>query len=330
MGRLANSNRKQPQPQGSAPARLIIDTDTAGDDCIAILTCLRAEQVTVEAITINCGNVKFDQQVENALATLEVAGAPGRIPVYPGCQRPLLKDWTTVEHIHGPDGMGGSNLPRARQRPETTHAVDAIIDLVLSNPGEISVLAIAPLTNLALALTREPRVAQAVKQCWIMGGCRNALGNVTPAAEFNFWVDPDAARIVFRSGLPITMVGWEIATRHSVVSAEERERIAGLGTTEAQFFLDVTRTNLEFATARQGLAGTTHPDTIVAAMIVDPAVIAEAHQRYVEIETCSPLTRGASPVDEFNTTGNVANARVVYQADEARFKKLLFNTLRAR
>lgn len=313
--------------KNSEPVRLLVDTDTAGDDCIAILTCLRARHVTLEAITINCGNVKFDQQVENALATLEAGGAAGKVPVYPGCRRPLLKDWTTVEHIHGPDGVGGSNFPRARQRPETTHAVDAIIDLVLSNPGEITILAIAPLTNLAVALTREPRVAQAVKHCWIMGGCNNAVGNVTPAAEFNFWVDPDAARIVFHSGLPITMVGWEIATRHSVVNAAERERIEGLGTKEAKFFLDVTRSNLEFATTRQGLAGTTHPDAIVAAMLVDAAVIAEAHDRFVDVETCSPLTRGASPVDELNTTGRPANARVVYRADETRFKKVLFKTL---
>jgi purine nucleosidase len=197
--------------------RLLIDTDTAGDDAIALLLALKTSRATLEAITINCGNVSFDQQVENALYTVELAGKSGRVGVFPGARHPLLRDWRTAEEVWGRDGMGESNFPKAQQRPERKFAVDEIVDIVNSNPGEITIVEQAPMTNMALALRKDSGIAKKVKHFYFMGGTNQFLGNVTPAAEFNMWVDPDAAKIVLRSGMPMTMVGWEICVKYGVV-----------------------------------------------------------------------------------------------------------------
>jgi len=307
--------------------RLIIDTDTAGDDCVSLLIALRSPSIQLEAITINCGNIAFPQQVENALYTVQIAGRSGQVPVYPGCDRPLLHPHTTVEDIHGQDGMGGSFFPLATQRPEREHAVDALIRLVTASPGEITILAQAPLTNLALAVRRDPNFAAKVKHLWLMGGTNNALGNVTPDAEYNIWVDPEAAKIVFDAGFPITMVGWEICVRHSVVGGVAMAAIEALDTPLSRFYLAVTRTARAFSIAKQGLAGSTHPDSIVAAMLVDEAILAESGSYFVDVETRGELTRGATIVDLLGVLGKPANTRVCLAADGDRFRALLTSVL---
>jgi purine nucleosidase len=312
--------------------RLIIDTDTAGDDCVSLLIALRSPGVTVEAITINCGNVAFDQQVENALYTLQVAGfskgsGRPRVPVYPGCDHPLLHEHETVEYIHGRDGMGDSFFPRAAQRPESEHAVDALVRLVDANPGELTILAQAPLTNLAMAVRRDPSIAAKVKHLWVMGGTNNALGNVTPATEFNIFVDPEAARIVFGAGFPLTMVGWEICVRHAVVDEAATAEIAALDTVLSRFFIDINRVVRRF-NVTQGIHGTTHPDSIAAAMIVDEGIMTRSAGYYVDVETRGELTRGMTVVDELGVLGRRPNARVCLAADGARFRRLLLETLR--
>src|SRR5579875_1752720 len=249
--------------------RLIIDTDTAGDDCVSLLIALRSPDVVVEAITINCGNVAFDQQVENALYTLQVAGfgaGSGRhVPVYPGCRRPLLIEHETIEYIHGRYGMGDSSFPRTAQRPEPEHAVDALVRLINENPGELTIIAQAPLTNLAMAARKDPSIVGKVKHLWVMGGTNNALGNTTPAAEFNVFVDPEAAKIVFGAGFPLTMVGWEICMRHALFDEAALAEIEALNTPLSRFFLDINSAVRRFTMQQYGIVGTTHPDAIVAA-----------------------------------------------------------------
>ena len=313
-------------------ARLIIDTDTAGDDCVSLLVALRSPDVVVEAITINCGNVAFDQQVENALYTLEAAGfgegsGRRRVPVYPGCTQPLLYPHETIEYIHGRDGMGDSFFPKARQRPEQEHAVDALTRLINDNPGELTIIAQAPLTNLAMAVRRDPSIAQKVKHVWLMGGTNNALGNVTPPAEFNVYVDPEAARIVFGAGFPLTMVGWEICVRHGVLDAAGTAEVEALDTPLARFFLDINRVVRRF-NLTQGIEGTTHPDSIVAAMVVDPSIMTRSGEYYVDVETSGELTRGMTVVDELGVLNRPANTRVCLAADGVRFRRLLLDILR--
>lgn len=307
--------------------RLIVDTDTAGDDCTSLLIALRSPQVQLEAITINCGNVQFDQQVKNALYTVEVAGRGGAVPVYPGCRQPLLFPHETVEYIHGDDGMGNSFFPAARQEPEQEHAVDYLVRTINANPGELTILAQAPLTNLAMAVRRDPSIAGKVKHLWIMGGTNNALGNVTPATEYNIWVDPEAAKIVFQAGFPITMVGWEICTRHGVFDDAQVAAIEALDTPLSRFYMQITRVVRRFSQEQGGLAGTSHPDSMVAAMLVDEGIMTKSGSYFVDVETQGTYTRGATIVDLLGTLKRGPNARVCLEADGERFRALLMSVL---
>lgn len=310
------------------PTRLIIDTDTAGDDCISLLIALLTPEISLEAITINCGNINFHQQIENALYTLHVAGYGGRVPVYAGCERPLLHQHSTVEHIHGRDGMGDSFYPRTIQRPEREHAVMALVRLINQHPGELTILAQAPLTNLAMAVRIDPSIVRKVRHVWVMGGVNNGLGNDSPAAEFNVLVDPEAARIVFGAGFPLTMVGWEVCQRHAVFTAEHLAEIAALDTPLAHFYLDVNRVVRRFMQNEWGADCTTHPDSLVAAMIADPAIMTRSTSYYVDVETSGELTRGYTLVDVLGKLKKPANTRVCLEADGERFRRLLMALLR--
>jgi purine nucleosidase len=188
--------------------RFLIDTDTASDDAVALVMAHRCADIQVDAVTIVAGNVPVELGSRNARYAIELCG--GNTPVYVGCDRPLLREPRWAFAFHGPDGMGGMHYPPPRRPAEAEHAVDALVRLIRARPGEYTLVTLGPLTNIALALRRAPDLAGLVRQCYVMGGTANALGNVTPAAEYNIWVDPEAARIVFHSGLPILMVGWEL------------------------------------------------------------------------------------------------------------------------
>ena len=307
---------------------LLIDTDTAGDDTVALLFGLRSPEVDLKAITVCAGNVGFEQMIENALYTVEVAGRSGQVPVYPGCQQTLMRPWITEEKIHGEKGMGLGDFPLAKQRPESLHAANAIVTLADRYAGELVIAGIAPVTNLAVALMLDPDLPKKVKHLYLMAGNNQALGNVTPAAEFNVWVDPEAAKMVFSAGFNLTMVGWEICVRHSLMNDAAWEEIAAFGTPLSEFFTTVNQVTREFCKREQHLNGSTHPDAITLAGIVNPGLFIEVHDRHVAIETHSDLTRGMTVVDELAVTGNPANAHIVYRADEAMFKGMLFDLLR--
>jgi purine nucleosidase len=307
--------------------RILLDTDTAGDDTIAIMMAAKAAGARLEGVMINCGNVVFDQEVENALYTLEVAGVSGKVPVYPGARHPLVKEWTTVENIHGKDGMGDSWFPRARQRPSPTHAADAIVEEISSSPGEITLVEIAPMTNLALAIRKDPEIVKKVRHLYFMGGANQYAGNVTPAAEFNFWVDPDAARIVLHSGMPMTMVGWEICMRHGLIGPREYSRIGGMDTAESKFFVSVNRRVRKFMKRERGLDATSCPDSITMAIVLDPGVATDVRKRYVDVDNGDGISRGASLVDEMSVLGRKRNVGVVYSASQDRFRRMLFRML---
>jgi purine nucleosidase len=308
--------------------RIILDTDTAGDDTIAILIAALHPNFQLEAITIAGGNVNFNQQVENALYTLQVAGKSGQVPVYKGYEFPIMGKHQTVEAVHGRDGMGDSFFEKAVQRPESEHAVDIIIEKVHQYPGEMHLLAIAPLTNIAMALLRDPGIAAKIPHIYIMGGTNNALGNITPAAEYNFWVDPEAARIVLRSGIPITMVGWEMATRYSIMDDDDHAEIEALQTAGSRFFKDVNRVVMQFNKSVHRLNGTTHPDALLAAVAADDKVMTKANQYYVDVELKGEFTRGYSVVDVNGRLGQKPNVTVCEEIDRAAFKNMLLKILR--
>ncbi len=220
--------------------------------------------------------------------------------------------------------MGDSFFRRAEQRPEPEHAVDALIRLVNDNPGELTILAQAPLTNIAAAVIRDPSIAGKVERLYVMGG---GAGNVTPAAEFNFYVDPEAARIVFKAGFPITLFTWTLTLSHGVFSDEKLERLHAMDTPLTRYFEQVNRKALEFERST-GIQGSTHPDSMVAAAIVDPSLVLGGRDCFVDVETGGELTRGYSVIDTLGTLGREPNAFVVEDYDTDRFFELMAEVLR--
>lgn len=309
--------------------KVIIDTDTAGDDTIAILTALH--YFDVQGITITGGNVEFNQEVENALYTVQVAGKGGQVPVYKGYERPMLTlgsgQHRYVDDVHGDDGMGGAHFPLADQRPESGHAVDYIIETVHANPGQIHLLAIAPLTNIAMAIQKDPSIASLIPHIYIMGGANNSLGNITPAAEYNFYTDPEAAQIVLHSGIPMTMVGWEMCTRYSIMDDQDHEEIAALGTAGAQFFIDINKVVMQFNKSVHRLPGTTHPDTLLMAAAAEESIMTRTGQYFVDVEVGGQYTRGYSVVDINGRLGQAPNVRVCEEIDREAFKRMLLDVL---
>lgn len=309
--------------------RVIIDTDTAGDDTIAILTALH--HFKVEGVTITGGNVDFDQEVENALYTIQVANPKEYVPVYKGYEGPIIasgdEHHTTVEDVHGRDGMGDAFFEKATQRPETGHAVDFIIEKIKANPGEISLLAIAPLTNIAMAIKKDPTIVKAIPHIYIMGGINNSLGNITPAAEYNFYVDPEAARLVLHSGIPITMVGWDMCTEYSIMDDDDHKDIEQLSTAGSDFFIKINKVVKDFNKKVHRLNGTTHPDTLLVAIAANEELMTASTHYYVDIETKGELTRGHNIVDINNRSGKKPNVRVCEAVNREGFKKVLMNVL---
>ncbi|MFC2949564.1 nucleoside hydrolase [Virgibacillus sediminis] len=309
--------------------KVIIDTDTAGDDTIALLTAMHSFKV--EGVTITGGNVDFDQQVENALYTIQVANPEEYVPVYKGMEGPLLTSVVerhqTVEDVHGKDGMGDSFFEKAKQRPEQGHAVDFIIDKVKSNPGEINLLAIAPLTNIAMAIKKDPTIIYDIPHIYIMGGTNNSLGNITAAAEYNFFVDPEAAKIVLHSGIPITLVGWDMCTKYSIMDDDDHKEIENLSTKGSAFFIQINKVVMKFNKEVHRLNGTTHPDTLLVAIAANEELMAKSNKYFVDVETKGELTRGYSMVDINNRSGHEPNVRVCEEVNRNQFKEHVLDVL---
>lgn len=306
---------------------LVVDTDTAGDDVVSLLLALHTPGVDLHGITINVGNVDFDHQVENALKTIEVSGRAGLVPVYAGARTPLMRVWTSAAYVHGSDGMGDSHFPRVAQRPESQHAVEFLLEASQRWAGSLVVVAQAPLTNLALAVRQDPEFASRIAKLWVMGGSVNGLGNVDPLSEYNFYVDPEAAHIVFSAGFNLYMVGWDLTLAAGVLTQDDLKQIRAMDTGLSRFFLQTQRKVLEF-NATQGILGTTHPDTLTMAMALDESLWLEGKDYYVGIETKGELTRGTSVVDRLNVWHRAPNAHVCLKADGARFRERLMTLLR--
>lgn len=320
------------------PRIFLIDTDTASDDAVALIMALRAPGVRVAAITTVAGNVEVEQATRNALYTVELCGAD--VPVYMGAAQPLARKHENATWFHGRDGLGDHNYPPPRKSPVPRHAVDAIIETIGANPGLILVT-LGPLTNIALALARKPEIAAQVSRCVVMGGAPCCEGNVTPAAEYNIWVDPEAARMVMRSGLPVELVGWHLCRFDAALNQRDIEFVLGLNTDRARFAIECNSHAQRAYLEQTGEHGISLPDPVAMAIALDATIGNRWSDHYVDVETDSELTRGMTVVDRLNIAANHRNqtvwsehltsgrkAKVCWTIDVKRWKEALYAALK--
>jgi purine nucleosidase len=319
------------------PRAFLIDTDTASDDAVALIMALRAPDVRVVAITTVAGNVPVAQSTRNALYVAELCGAS--VPVYKGADRPLLRAYENATWFHGRDGLGDHNYPAPQQAAANGHAADAINDAIHANPG-IVIVTLGPLTNLALALAKNPEIAAKVGRCVIMGGAPCCEGNVTPAAEYNIWVDPEAARMVIRSGLPIELVGWHLSRADAVLNETDISRILAFENPLASFAIECNSHARKAYKIQTGEDGISMPDPVAMAIALDPTIGTNWSEHYVDVETQSDLTRGMTVVDRLNVAGDERNratwvpllekknkSKICWTIDNRRWKESLFAVL---
>ena len=305
--------------------RFVIDTDTASDDAVALVMALQAPDVHVEAVTAVAGNVPLERALQAALYTVELCGKS--TPVYAGLNKPMICPLTTAEEVHGTDGLGDIGLNLTGRTPADGHAVDVLISTICGSPGEVTLVTLGPLSNVGTALLREPALAQAVKHCYVMGGTGALPGNVTPTAEFNIYVDPEAARIVFESGMPITMVGWDASMAFGFIPPEVEAEIRAIGTPLARFVCDIQAHVSEFIARLSGKPGFDLPDPLAMAVALDPA-IAEVEDYYVEVITGEGPARGQTVLDVWRRHGREPNASVVRRIDPRDFQEALKSAVR--
>ena len=319
------------------PRAFLIDTDVASDDAVALIMALCAADVRVAAITTVAGNVEVRQATRNALYTVELCGA--NVPVYMGAEKPLLRTHQSATWFHGRDGLGDHNYPPPRQSPAELHAVDAIIRTIDENPGLVLVT-LGPLTNLALALSKKPGIAAKVSRCVIMGGAPCCEGNVTPAAEYNIWVDPEAARIVLLSGLPVELVGWQLSRGSAVLDEHDIVHIQGFDNPLARFSIECNSRARQAYLEQTGEIGISLPDPVAMSIALDPGIGTHWSAHRVDVETHSELTRGMTVVDRLNVADDERNqpvwaevlrngnkARICWEIDARRWKGALLAAL---
>jgi len=289
------------------PKRIIIDTDPGIDDSLAILLALASPEVQLEGLTVVHGNSSTEQGTINALSILELAGA-NHIPVASGCALPLVQPSLLAPETHGNMGLGYAKLPGPASRPIAQHGCDFLIDQIMSNPGEITVVAIGPLTNVALAIRKEPRIVQAVKELFIMGGALRHEGNTTPLAEFNTYVDPHAAHIVFHSGMPMTLTPLDV-TYDCVLLADDVEGIKEVDSDIPTFIDDATRFYMEFHDEYQGIQGCVINDPLTLALTFAPE-LCDYEELCVDVDLSGGVSMGKTFADFYEMTGKPANMKV--------------------
>jgi purine nucleosidase len=289
------------------PRRLLIDTDTASDDAVALIMALRAPDVEVLAITTVAGNVNVEQATRNALYTTELCGS--NVPVYRGAAKPMERELEDATWFHGLDGLGDRGYPVPHKRAQQGDASDAIIDMVSRHPG-LELVTLGPLTNVAQALLRKPEIAAGISRCVVMGGNPCSVGNVTPAAEYNFWTDPEAARIVMRSGLAIDLIGWHLCRGEAVLGEQDIAQILALDTDVARFAIDCNRHARRAYLEQTGEDGISRPEPVAMAIALEASLGTAWSRHYVDVEVASALTRGMSVVDQLNIAENPRNRGV--------------------
>ncbi|HWU16080.1 MAG TPA: nucleoside hydrolase [Devosia sp.] len=306
--------------------KIIIDTDPGQDDAVAILLALASpEELDVLGIVAVAGNVGVAQNAINARKVVELAGRSD-IPVYAGCSRPLRRHLVTAEHVHGQTGLDGPDLPEPQMPLQTLHGVDYIINtLMAAEPKTITLCTLGPLTNIAMALIKQPAIAERIAEIVMMGGAYFEVGNITPAAEFNIYVDPEAADVVLRSGAPISILPLDVT--HQIQSTPERlAAIKAIGNASGAAVHAMLTFSETFDLKKYGWTGAPLHDPTVIAYLLQPNLFEGRHCNVV-VETASELTVGMTVVDYWHVTGRAKNATYLRNGNADGFYKLLTERL---
>lgn len=305
--------------------KLIIDTDPGQDDALAILLALGSPELDVVGITTVAGNVPLDLTTRNARLICELAGRFD-VPVLAGCDRPMVRPLVTAENVHGKTGLDGPQWGEPSIEVHPRHAVDWLIEtLMAAEVGEITLCPIGPVTNIAMAMIREPRIIPRIAEIVTMGGGYFVGGNVTPAAEFNVYVDPHAARVLYRSGVPLVAMPLDV-THKALMSSSWIEEVRALGGELGAKTADMLSFFERYDLERYGDLGGPLHDPATIAWLLAPQLY-DGKDVYVEIETGSELTMGMTVVDYWGNRGQPANCHWVSEVDSDGYFALLSDRL---
>lgn len=304
--------------------QILIDTDPGIDDSLAILLALASPELSLEGLSIVHGNCSMEQAAINGLSILELANAR-QIPVARGCALPLVQPSLLAPETHGNTGLGYAKLPEPQRRPISQHASDLLIEKILSNHGETTLVAIGPLTNIALAIRQEPQLVEAVREVIIMGGALRHEGNTTPLAEFNTYVDPHAAHIVYHSGLPITLVPLDV-TYQCILTRPDVDRLLQLDSRLTRFIANATRFYMEFHDQHQGIEGCVINDPLALALSLAPE-LCDYKELYVDVDISSGVSMGKTFADFYSLEGKPANMKVALSVRPRVFMELFLERM---
>ncbi len=307
--------------------RIILDTDPGIDDALALFLALASPDVRLEAITTVGGNVNAHLTTFNALALLELADCT-TIPVARGSNRPLVRQPIYAEYVHGDNGLGGLQLPEPRIQTVDKHAVDVIIEQIMAAPGEITLVPIGPLTNIALALRREPRIAQSVREVVIMGGALRVPGNTTPCAEFNIYVDPHAAHIVLHAGWPIRLVALD-ATMQAELRREQVAVLASSGSPVTAAIAQMLTYYFDVFSPQYGISAFHMHDPLCLAAAFQPDLL-NWEAAYVDVELNGALTLGETVAYFGSSATQPSNVLASVGVDAERFIQLFLQRIAER
>lgn len=281
--------------------KVIIDTDTATDDAIAIIMALKYNDFDVKAITTVAGNVDLKQATQNALYTVELCNK--NIPVYKGSAGPLKRKLETSKFFHGKDGLGdtGPYIPKLKEQKE--NAINKIVSLINANPNEIEIIAIGPLTNIAKVFDKDPSTINKLKSLYIMGGIGEGKGNITHHAEFNFWVDPDAADVVLNSNIKIHLIAWDTTQIYGYINKENFEELEKINSSLSQFSIDIQQKALQYYKIKYNEYKVDLADPLAMAAFIDSKIVTEYKNCEIKM-ILNGLERGKDIVS-FTKKGNI-------------------------
>jgi purine nucleosidase len=298
----------------------VIDTDPGVDDALAIMVAFAHPEAQVEAITTVAGNVSLERATANVCTILDVLERD--VPVYAGCSRPLVTERLDASFAHGQDGLGDSGYPPSGRKVAGEHAVHALIRLVNASPGELTLIALGPLTNLALATRLDPTLPDKIARLVVLGGSIRGMGTIVPAAEFNVYADPEAAAVVFDAWPGLTLVAWEPIMDH-YLTAEQMETLVTIDSPRAEFFRRISGGFIEIVHQILGRQIMVWCDPLAVAVALEPDIVLKAQKHHVQVELAGYHTRGHTTVDWFNRTGQEPNANLALEMDTERFLELL-------